>query len=139
MIEDQLDAALDPASIQVIASSHPCIWKIGDNNLLTITFSNLNLPASWLDDAGSRGFVRIAVKARTGIPMGSVIESTASFSFDLEQPWWSNTTQTEVQLYDPNDSLFRSQPPDGAATQPRRISPDCRLEHSGRLRWHASG
>lgn len=118
VIEDQLDAALDPASIQVIASSHPCIWKIGDNNLLTITFPNLNLPASWLDDAGSRGFVRIAVKARTGIPMGSVIENTASFSFDLEQPWWSNTTQTEVQLYDPNDSQLDPNLPMGLRPNP---------------------
>ncbi|HNM24503.1 MAG TPA: hypothetical protein PKL15_03695 [Saprospiraceae bacterium] len=118
VIEDQLDAALDPATIQLVASSHPCLWKISDNNLLTISFPNINLPASWLDEAGSHGFVRIAVKARTGIQMGSVIENKASFTFDLDLPTWSNTTQTQVQLYDPNDSQLDPDLPMGLRPNP---------------------
>lgn len=118
VISDVLDASLDPATLQLVGSSHPCVWKITGPNKLTITFPDLNLPPVSDDPEGSMGYARFSVKARTDVQLGTVVTNLALFSFDYGQPFWSNSTQTKVEIFDPNDPLLHLGLPMGARPNP---------------------
>ncbi len=118
VITDELDASLDPATIQLLGSSHPCVWKISGTHQLTVIFPDLSLPPSSDDPEGSRGYARFSVKARQAVPLGTLITNQSSMAFDFEQPFGSNTTETKVQIYDPADPLLHLGLPMGARPNP---------------------
>lgn len=108
VIEDELDPALDPATVQLLGSSHTCFWKISDGRVLTLTFPDLELPGAAIDETGSRGFARFSAQARPEVPYGTHIFNQATLSFNFELPWPSNTTDTQVKWYDENDPTLNS-------------------------------
>ncbi|MBL7804562.1 MAG: hypothetical protein JNL02_12550 [Saprospiraceae bacterium] len=118
VIRDVLDPSLDATSFRIVGSSHPCVWNVTGANELTISFPAINLPPSWQGQAASEGFVRFAVDVRPGLPPGTVIHNKASFSFDLQQPYWSNLTETVLELYDPNDPQLDPDSPMGVRPNP---------------------
>lgn len=89
-LSDELDANLDPSTFELLHSSHPVIATIyGDQ--LSFRFDNIQLPYSDIDEDGSRGFVQYRIRPDAGLPLGTVIENTASIYFDYNAPIVTNT------------------------------------------------
>ena len=92
VITDQLSPLLNPASVQPGPSSHPYDFRLGDQGLLTFTFSNIELPDSNTNLAASQGFVTFKIAQRPTLPYGSLIENNANIFFDFNPPILTNTT-----------------------------------------------
>ncbi len=78
VIEDMLDAGLDPATFQPGASSHTYTWIITGNGLLTFTFDNINLPDISDDSVASTGFVKFRIDQQADNPEGTLIINQAT-------------------------------------------------------------
>lgn len=86
IITDTLDAALDPASFELLSSGHPCTWVMLDHGILRISFIPIALPDSASDERGSQGFVRFAVRTLPGLLDGTTIPNVANIYFDYNAP-----------------------------------------------------
>lgn len=92
VIRDTISDYLDIEHIQMGASSHPYSWRIYGQGILEITFSNIELPDSNVNELASHGFVRYRIEQKAGNPIGSIINNTASIYFDYNLPIVTNTT-----------------------------------------------
>lgn len=91
-IVDVLDADLDPATVQVIASSHTHRTILdGSSGELRFRYDNIQLPDSASDPIGSQGFVRFAVRHRPSLPEATEVHNHAAIYFDLNPPIITNT------------------------------------------------
>lgn len=91
VITDELDPALDPASVRPGASSHDYKFELVDGNMLRFTFANILLPDSTTDEVASHGFVKFKASQKAGLPLGTVIENEAAIYFDFNEPIITNT------------------------------------------------
>ncbi len=91
VIRDDLSPLLDPLSVQILASSHPCKVTFEDHDILKYTFDHILLPDSNIAEAASHGFVKFRILPRNNVPIGSVIENTAAIFFDFNAPVFTNT------------------------------------------------
>ena len=91
VIVDQLDADLDPATLQILASSHTVHTTIDADGLVRFEHEGINLPDSGSNFAGSQGFVRFRVRPFTNLPNGTLAENTADIHFDYNPPIVTNT------------------------------------------------
>jgi uncharacterized repeat protein (TIGR01451 family) len=96
MITDMLDANLDLATLQIIASSHPVSLQISQSGEMKFMFSNILLPDSIVDEPGSHGYVVYKVKHSSGIPEGTTIYNTAYIIFDSNPAVVTNTTYNNL-------------------------------------------
>jgi uncharacterized repeat protein (TIGR01451 family) len=96
VIKDTLQAGLDIRTFRLLAASHPCTVELKEPGVVTFTFSNIQLPDSVHDQAGSHGFVRYAVFAKSNLPLGAQIRNTAHIYFDFNSPITTNTVATPV-------------------------------------------
>ncbi|MBK8709475.1 MAG: T9SS type A sorting domain-containing protein [Flavobacteriales bacterium] len=85
VILDTLSEDLQWASIRFLDSSHPNHWYVTDG-VLHVIHSDINLPDSTSDEAGSHGFVRFSILPNTNLTNGSVIENIAHIVFDFNAP-----------------------------------------------------
>jgi uncharacterized repeat protein (TIGR01451 family) len=88
---DSLSPLLDPASIRLGASSHPCTFEMEGNGALRFNFPNIMLPDSAANEAGSQGFVSFRIAQRANNAVGAVIENRADIYFDFNLPVLTNT------------------------------------------------
>jgi len=91
VIQDVLEAHLNPATFQWISSSHPCTWHLRSDGAVTFTFSNIVL------FPGETGFVKFSVAADPGLALNETIYNTAGIVFDFNAPIITNTVKTQVQ------------------------------------------
>ncbi|MEO6670484.1 MAG: SdrD B-like domain-containing protein [Ferruginibacter sp.] len=99
IVTDTLSSFLDPSTFRLINTSHTCrANRIGNN--ISFTFSNIMLPDSTSDEAGSHGFIRFAVKSFISVPVNTVIPNDASIYFDFNQPVVTNIATTTIVLPD---------------------------------------
>ena len=91
-IRDTLDINIDPASFNVIGSSHPANISRSANAAILFTFNNILLPDSSTNSAGSCGFIRYSAKALPNATPGNVIYNTAHIYFDYNPAVVTNTT-----------------------------------------------
>jgi len=97
VIEDVLDADLDPSSMQVLGTSHTITdIHLDDGNTLTFRFDGIMLPDSNVDPLGSNGFVRFRIQPNAGAPSGTEIHNTAGILFDQNPAIITNTTLTTL-------------------------------------------
>ncbi|MEM9547169.1 MAG: T9SS type A sorting domain-containing protein [Bacteroidota bacterium] len=109
VIRDTLHPLLNPATFQVIGSSHDSILntQLRDNKHLSFSFININLPDSTSNFEGSQGFVMYRIEAYDSIPNGSEITNTAGIYFDLNPPVITNTTKnTMLYTFDADEDGF---------------------------------
>ncbi|HQW05727.1 MAG TPA: T9SS type A sorting domain-containing protein [Flavobacteriales bacterium] len=85
VILDTLSEDLQWASMRFLDSSHPNHWYVTDG-VLHVIHSDINLPDSTSDEAGSHGFVRFSMLPNTNLTNGSVIENIAHIVFDFNAP-----------------------------------------------------
>lgn len=99
IVTDTLPDALDPATVQNIASSHPYSgFAVTGKGILTWTFNPLRLVDSTTNEAGSKGFVKFSIKKRPNQPIGSIISNKAHIYFDYNQPVVTNTISDTMSL-----------------------------------------
>ena len=91
VIQDILSPFLDPATFRRGASSHPYEVKMEGQGLLIFTFDNIMLPDSNINEPASHGFVQFKIEQKADLPIGTVIENTASIFFDFNPPIITNT------------------------------------------------
>ncbi|MCP4442989.1 MAG: T9SS type A sorting domain-containing protein [Aureispira sp.] len=92
VIRDPLSLHLDPSSIQMGASSHPYTWRIYGDGILEVTFDNIMLPDSNVNEPASHGFIKFRIDQATNNPLGTVINNQASIYFDYNPAILTNTT-----------------------------------------------
>ncbi|MEM9821947.1 MAG: T9SS type A sorting domain-containing protein [Bacteroidota bacterium] len=90
-IVDEIDPALDIASIRPGASSHPYELLIEDGALQFI-FENIMLPDSNINEVASHGFVKFRIAQQPDNPLGTQIYNKAGIYFDFNLPIITNET-----------------------------------------------
>jgi len=89
IVRDTLSAALNPASIEPGASSHPYQFSVYGNNIVEFIITNANLLPQ---GAESEGFVKFRVAQRPNLPCHTDILNTAEITFDFNAPKFTNET-----------------------------------------------
>ena len=97
LITDYLSPLLQPASIKVLASSHPHTFTLADDGFAQWRFDNILLPDSGRNQAASNGFVKFRIRPRATLQIGDTIANTAQIYFDFNSPIITNTTSTVVR------------------------------------------
>ena len=93
---DTLDSNLDPATFELLASSHRVETTISEAGVVNFIFPNIDLPPKDEDDLGSQGFVSFTVKPYSDTENFVKIHNTASIYFDFNPPIVTNTTEWNV-------------------------------------------
>lgn len=86
VITDVLDTKLDPATLQIITSSHPDVFSaqvVGDT--VTFQFAGINLPPN-VNAPEGEGFVQFSVRPVADWLPGAEIRNHASIVFDFNPP-----------------------------------------------------
>ena len=111
-IEDNLSNYLDPSSLEMISASHP-YQIIREQNQVTWSFGNIQLPDSNTDEVHSHGFVCFKIKTKASI-VSTSISNQAAIYFDNNpavQTNWAyvvvvNITSTSELLSPGSMNLF---------------------------------
>ena len=85
---------MDLSTFQITNYSHYNITSI-KNNILTVSFPNIQLPDSFRNSIGSMGYIQYRIKPKTNLPFGTKIKNTANIYFDFNLPIRTNTTVNE--------------------------------------------
>lgn len=107
VVVDSLSPLLDASSLQVLTASHPYTWRILENNVLTVTFDNIQLPDSASNRLASKGFVDLQIQQKANTPLGSIINNRAAVYLDNKAPLWSNAV---FHTIDDNFMVFTALP-----------------------------
>jgi uncharacterized repeat protein (TIGR01451 family) len=99
---DSLDAHLDLNTLEVVGSSHTMYTEVLPNHVLKFHFDNIQLPYSNLDDSLSHGYLIYQIKAKSNIPMGSLVKNHADIFFDNNPPIITNEVFNKVVATIPN-------------------------------------
>lgn len=97
VIRDTLSPWLDPATLQRGAGSHDHFWSLGGQGILTVTFPNIMLPDSHVNEKASHGFVQFKIGQKRDNPPGTRIENSADIYFDFNAPVRTNTVFHTVE------------------------------------------
>jgi photosystem II stability/assembly factor-like uncharacterized protein len=96
---DTLSQWVEPSSLRVRATSHPCTLAIRGTNILEFIFNDINLPDSISDEPNSHGFVQYTVRTRSDVPLDTAILNRAHIFFDFNPPITTNTAQTLIKQF----------------------------------------
>lgn len=95
LLRDTLDANVNPATIRVVASSHPYTLNYS-NRVLTFAFPGIELPDSHVNEFMSHGFIRFRVQAVPGLGIGDEIQNSVAIYFDVNPPVITNTVVSRI-------------------------------------------
>ena len=96
VIKDSILSQLNPLSVRTISSSHDFSMEYKDNGVLYFNFYNILLPDSNRNESASHGYVILAIKPQSLLPIGTIIENFANIYFDFNDPITTNSVQTIV-------------------------------------------
>lgn len=96
MVSDTLSPYFDLSSLRIISSSHPMTWEISSSGLLEFNFNPLQLPPAIMDEPGSHGYIKYAIKCKDAVTVGNALKNTAYIYFDYNSPVITNTALTFV-------------------------------------------
>jgi hypothetical protein len=89
IIYDTLSTLLNPATLEMGASSHSYTWELLGNGILKCTFLNINLPPN---GAAANGFLQFRIAQNNNNPKGAKIYNTALVYQNNHAPQSSNET-----------------------------------------------
>ncbi len=92
VIRDTITELLQLSTIRPGVSSHPYEFEIYNGNVVKITFNNIMLPDSNINEAASHGFFKFQIKQQADLPLGTVLENSAAIYFDFNDPVITNTS-----------------------------------------------
>jgi uncharacterized repeat protein (TIGR01451 family) len=133
LIRDTLHAALDLATFNFVASSHPVIIAIDENTRIAkFIFNNIYLPDSNVNEPASNGFIDYKIKPLTGLPAPTEVTNTAGIYFDLNPPVVTNTTLNTLVYVLPLGLSHFAINKDGSLFFPNP------MEHTAQIQFKAS-
>lgn len=96
VILDTLSAHLNIGSLQMQGSSHSYTWRMlpytpSGLHVLEITFDQIMLPDSNINEAASHGFIQYHIEQVADLPNFTRLENSASIYFDSNAPIKTNT------------------------------------------------
>lgn len=97
-IRDTLSALLDPATIRLGATSHPCELRMMPSGTLMLVFEHILLPDSNINEAASHGFAQFTIEQKSDNAFGSSIRNRAAIYFDFNPPVITNQTLHTVGI-----------------------------------------
>jgi len=109
-VTNQIDPNLDWNTFQLQNLSHTGSVLIRNENQVTFTFNNINLPDSTTNEPESHGYIQFKIKPKPGITIGESMSSSANIYFDFNLPISTNTVTTTV--VEPLLPVIANQPPD---------------------------
>lgn len=92
---DTLNNNLDYTTLQVLASSHPCITTVKDDNTVAFEFMHINLPDSATNELKSHGYISFRVRPYPTIQQNTSIPNQAAIYFDFNPAVMTNVAVTE--------------------------------------------
>jgi len=92
VIIDTLSTHVNPASLQMGASSHPYTWSLSGAGILTVSFDDILLVDSNANEPLSHGFFTYNIDQMANLANGNVINNQAAIYFDFNPPIFTNTT-----------------------------------------------
>lgn len=95
VVIDEFLAELDPATFQLIGTSHPYNYMI-QGNKLTIQFPNILLPDSASNPEGSIGYFVFKIKQINNPLEAYFVDNEAKIYFDFNEPITTNLCRREV-------------------------------------------
>jgi uncharacterized repeat protein (TIGR01451 family) len=106
IVRDTLSENLNALTVVPGASSHNYTFDMSFDGAMTFRFDNILLPDSIVDFEGSKGYFEYTVHIRSGMPIGTVIENTASIYFDFNEAIVTNTTVNTIAVSTSEDELM---------------------------------
>lgn len=103
VLRDPISSLLDRTTFSPVSWSHHVEISLEPNGDAVFRFNDIMLPDSSADFAGSQGYVRYRIRAKTGLNPGTIIPNTARIYFDFNPPIITNTTENMVRCYDMGD------------------------------------
>ena len=101
VIRDTLSQHLDITTATPGTSSHPYDFKVYDDGILKVTFSDIALlPGGSAEEAQSKGFIKFRIAQKPSLPEETVIENRAAVFFDYHEPVLTNLAKHEVACLD---------------------------------------
>jgi uncharacterized repeat protein (TIGR01451 family) len=94
VILDTLDSGIDPASVYVISSSHPCWIQQLSGGVMRYSFNNILLPDSNVNEPASHGYILFSVNGLAANPDPTVVFNRAYIYFDENPPIVTNQVKT---------------------------------------------
>jgi len=94
---DPLSPMLDLGTLEMLSASHPYEYEITDGPALSVTFDNILLPDSTINEAASNGFLKFRVKPLPQFDYGTEIPNQAGIFFDFNAPVLTNQTVLTIQ------------------------------------------
>jgi hypothetical protein len=98
-ILDTLDQDLDVGTVEMLEASvawYDYEWAIEGSNVLRITFPDIRLPDSTINEPLSHGHFSYRIQMRENLPLPIYIDNRASIYFDYNQPILTNTTHNQL-------------------------------------------
>lgn len=105
VVEDVLSPYLDLNTFRLGQSSHPYTVEIDERRKAIFKFDNIMLPDSFVNVAGSNGFLNYYITQKADLLNGTHITNEAAIYFDFNDPIWTNRTDHTV---DDNSSVKES-------------------------------
>lgn len=103
VIRDTLSGNLDITTTTPGTSSHPYDFKVYDDGILKVTFSDIALlPGGSAEEAQSKGFIKFRVAQKPNLPEETEIINRAAVFFDYHEPVLTETVWHNVAC---NDNL----------------------------------
>jgi uncharacterized repeat protein (TIGR01451 family) len=91
-VYDTLDVNMDLSTFAVLGSSHKVITELSQEGVLIFHFEDIMLPDNKTDLENAQGFVRFAIKPKTGLAENTVVKNKAGIVFDSNTPVITNET-----------------------------------------------
>ena len=95
-VEDTLSQKLDPATLNVLGTSHPYSLNIERDSILKFQFRNIVLPDSNANEPESHGFVQFTIQPYDTVAKGTSIDNSAAIYFDQNPPIFTNTVTNTI-------------------------------------------
>ena len=94
VIRDTLDSNLAPSTFKIISSSHPEVLStiMDEDQFLTFSFIDINLPDSTSNFVESQGFIMYKIQVKEDLPEETIVQNTAHIYFDSNPAITTNTT-----------------------------------------------
>lgn len=101
VIRDTISPYLDITTATPGTSSHPYDFRVYDNGILKVTFSDIALlPGGSAEEAQSTGFIKIRISQKPNLPEETVIENRAAVFFDYHEPVLTEMIRHKVACED---------------------------------------
>ena len=133
VVVDSLSPLLDPASLRLIANSHPMVAEWMPGNVLRFVFDGIDLPDSTSNEPESHGHVVFELDPVAGQQPGAEVTNNVGIYFDYNEPVITNTVRNTYTAALPTECTGVGVAEHGSSTTltlyPQPCTPECWIDH----------